>query len=237
MATVSDLINHTMRVSSLTTSNASETALVLGWLNDAYQRAVGRTGASTRTIPISPANNVSVLVRATYQPSDADFNTVKGVFVGVSSDQGRKLTEVGMPEIDRLRASSTTVSTQGPVYFSARGNGDIELWPVTAGSAPITIEVEMQPPVLVVSAPGTGQESTPRSIPPMFHYDVLAGYAIARAHEYRGLTDKATYFRGQHEGGLKELDEWLNDQGGIMGPEVLLIRERSGVGVQRDQNW
>lgn len=243
MATVSDLVTESMRIASLNTSNTTESALVLAWLNDAYVRAVGLTGVFSMDASVSPSTGSDRILRTAYAPATSVSQgviTVKNVWLNASSGigTGRALERVSVNDLLEVRTVDQTGSTDGPQKYAVRGNGDIELWPVTGASNTLTVELDVSPLVLVTGAPGSGQESTPTAILPMFHRSILSNYAIAKALQYRGLESRAAYFMGEHDKGMNELREWLTDQGGIMGPPVQ-VRRRSITGRFRypDERW
>lgn len=241
MPSVSDLSDFVMRVASLNTSDTTESTLVLRWLNNAYQRAVGLTGVFSYDSSVSPSANSDVILKTAYSPASSVTQgvvSVRHVYLDYSGSggTGRQLERVSLEELLRLRTSDQVSTYDGPLKFAVRGDGDIELWPATASGNVFTIETDLLPLTLVSSAPGSGQESTPTAIPSMFHYDVLANPAIANAFEYRGLQAQAGYFRGLAQQGLRDLHSWLNEQGSITGPQVKVVRGNA-VQTMPDQRW
>lgn len=239
MATVTELRSHVQRVASLNTSDATEAALVLAWLNDGYARALGNSGAYNRITTYTPASAATTIAAASYIGGVAITQGtvgVSGVYrnLNTSGGQGAALKRVSLDEISRLRALNAT-SSDGPATFSVRAStGAIELWPAANGTDVITIEMTMYPMQLAIAA-ATGYEATPTAIPVQFHYDLLANFALARAFEYRGDISRAQYHRQQSENSMGELAMWINEQGGIMGPDVKVIRNRSVSNMQPGQ--
>lgn len=232
-----------MKIASLNTSNTTETAMVLRWLNDGYQRAVGMTGVFGMDASVSPSTGSDRIQRTSYAPATSVSQgvvTVKNVWLNritSSSGTGRQLERVSVDEILRLRSVDSVSSYDGPLKYAVRGNGDIELWPVTASGNQFTVELDVLPLELVASGASSGQETSPSAFPSMFHRTVLANYAIARALQYRGLDPRAQYFMGEYENGVRELRAWLTEQGGVMGPRVRVRRTADGWTRYPDQEW
>ena len=241
MATVTELANFVTRCASLNTSDTAEQALVLTWLNNEYIKACAVGGIKTYDASVTPATGSDVILKAAYVPATTVSQGVAGVrqvflAAGAGNAVGRELERVSVEEILRLRSEMVTTTYDGPVAYSVRGTGDIELYPSTAAGNVVVIEMELLPLVLVASSPTTSQEATPSSLPPQFHYDILANGAIAHALTYRGLGDRGSYFRQLADAGLGELRAWLSEQGGIMGP-VVKVKRRRGLGGQPDTRW
>lgn len=243
MASVSDLRDFVMRASSLNTSDSTEAALALRWMNDAYQRALALTGVRSYDASVTPDAGSDVILRSAYAPASSvaqGVSTVKHVFLnaGAGSATGRQLQRLSMEDLLRRRTADQTTTYDGPIFFAVRpSSGDIELFPATTSGNVFTVELELQPLVLVVSSATSGQEDAPSALPPHTHYEILANYAISQAFAYRGLSDKSAYFRSLYENGLSELRNWIADQGGIMGPPVRVKRSSFGGQRQNDQRW
>lgn len=241
MPTVADLKEFTMRASSLNTSDTTESALVMRFLNDAYGRALALSGSATYDATVTPTSGADVILRAAYTPATSLTQGtvgVRGIYLnsGTGAASGRQLQRVSVGDLLAYRTGMSVTSGTGPTMYAVRANGDIELYPATTGEA-FTIEMNNQPLTLVESAPVSGQEITPSALPAFLHYEILANYAISQAFSYRGLSDKSSYFRSLYENGLSELRSWLNEQGGIMGPPVKMKRNRSSIGTQPDMRW
>lgn len=229
MATVAQLSEESLRIASLNTSDATEIALSLRFLNDAYVRAVGLTGVFDTDASVSPAANSDKIARTAYAPAASVSQGVvgvKAVWLNGSGGTGRKLERKSMQDLIGLRATENVSPYDGPLYYAVRGNGDIELWPVTSSGNTFTIELEVMPPELVLTGAASGQETTPSAILSMFHRSILLNYAVARLLQYRGLESRSQFFMAEHERGIRELREWINEQGSIQGPPVRVVRSR-----------
>lgn len=225
MATVAQLQEEALRFSSLNTSDATETGLALRFLNEAYMRAVGLTGATSMDVDVTVVAGADRIIRSAYAPvtsASQGVLTVRSVYV--KDADGYPLQRRGIDDILLLRSAESLVGDE-PAVFAVRGNGDIEFWPASTGGT-MTVEMDNLPLELVASAAGSGQETTPTAIPALFHRSVLLNFAIARLMQYRGLEQRSQFFMGEHERGMDELQGWLNDQGGIMGPPVRVRRHR-----------
>ena len=238
MPTVAQLQTEAANIASLNTSNATEAALILGWLNDAYLRAVGLTGAFDMDVSVSPSAGTETILRSDYTPATTvgqGVHRVRDIWLNgqsTGSGTGRRLMREAVEDVIGKRAADTVAPYDGPLMYAIRGNGDIELWPVTSNGNTLTLEIDSRPKELVASGATTSQETTPTAIDAVFHRTILLNYAVAMALRYRGLETRSQFFMGEHERGMKELSEWLNEQGGIMGTPIR-VRRRRDVGEIR----
>lgn len=242
MPTVAHLKEFVQRAASLNTTDTTESALVDRWLNDAYQRAVGLTGVSTyASETVTVTDGAEQILVADYNPATTlGVVSVNGISVvaGAGSSSGRTLERIALTDLASRRSRSNLNTMDGPTHYAVRGDGTIELFPQAGGANVFAVDVELQPKELIATGTPTGtQELTPSAIPVHTHYEILANYAISQAFAYRGLSDKSSYFRSLYENGLNELRAWLNEQGGIMGPRVQVLRRFSTGQYQADQRW
>lgn len=232
MPTVAQLQTEAANLASLNTSNAAETALILGWLNEAYLRGVGLTGAFSMDVSVSPSAGSDKLARADYAPATSasqGSHRVRAIWLngqGAGSGVGRQLQRSTIEDLLRLRSTDDTAPYDGPLMFAVRGNGDVELWPVTSSGNTLTVELDARPKELVASAPSASQESTPTALDPVFHRSIMLNFAVGMGLRYRGLETRGQFFMSEHERGLQELQSWLNEQGGIMGTPIRVKRRR-----------
>lgn len=225
MATVAQLQEEALQLSSLNRSDTAEQALALRFLNEAYERAVGMSGASSTSVEVGPAAGSETIVRSEYEPTEAPV-TVRSVLLAGTLGSGRALQRRAVQDVIRLRATEGVQPYDGPLAFAVRGNGDIELWPAATGDNTLVVEMDVSPPELVASGATSGQEETPSAILPLFHRSLLLNFAVARLLQYRGLEGRGQFFMAEHERAMTELAGWLNEQGGIMGPPIRVRRER-----------
>lgn len=223
MATVGELQAHVQRVASLNTSDAAEAAMVIAWLNEAYRQSMAKTGRMVGLLFVTFTAESEYLARADYAaatPTTGGVTTVKSVVSGT----GGTLRRVNLETILSKRSVAAVSANTEPQLYCPLPNDDIELWPSAASGTELTLEVEHAPLTLVASGAASGEETTPSAMPTHFHYDLLGNFAIARAFEYRGDMTRAQYFRTMYQQGMQELQAWINEQGGVNGPAVVLKR-------------
>lgn len=224
MATTAELKNHVQRVASLNTADTAEGVLVERWLNEAYKRALAQTGQLIGLKYLTATTDTEYIYRTDYNTPGTYDSGVAGV-KSIASDTGGALERTSLDRILDLRARQPLSSTAEPTMFCALPNDDIELYPALKQGSGITIQVELLPLTLVTTTPDPEfEENEPTQLPVQFHYDLLANFALARAFEYRGDLTRAGYFHNAAGSAMSELQQWISEQGGIMGPRVRVVR-------------
>lgn len=213
MATTTNLADRICRLTGLQ-STGSERTLILEYLNDAYREAVERSECYPKT-----SSNISVSAAAssiTLSSSITDLNKLRSVyFTGYNGYSYLKLHPISnRNRIDQLdRTNSLTGITR--YYSLARSGGTTTMYfhPAPTSAATLVCEYLAQPPTLVESAPGTGEESTPTAIPTQFHYRILAAGGIAMALETDQRRDSQMWW-DRFEKGVNDLTAWVNEMPG-----------------------
>lgn len=217
MATVTNLADRVCRLTGLQ-STGSERTLVLEFLNDAYREAVERS----ECYPVlSSAISVAADDNETTVTSDiANVNRILNVYLSNYSGYGT----LALKPISRRRliAEQDKLSSYSgiPQYYHLRRTGstlEMALFPRPESTASMYIEYYSNPPTLVESAPGAGEESTPTAIPTQFHYRVIAAGAIAMALDSDQRKDSGMWWE-RFDKGIYDLTSWTNQ---LQGPDVI----------------
>lgn len=160
----------TARLGLDATSSGSEATLVDGYLNDAYEDFLVRSGCwitrSTMTTTSGSADydldqDIAQLVELSILDSDGDTSLP---------------ARVSARDILELRRSSSDQDSPSR-RFAVQGHNLLMLWPTPTGSDTITIYYVPRPTTLSASS------DTPSLIPPQYHR-ALEFYALAEMADY-----------------------------------------------------
>lgn len=225
MATVAQIVDRVCALTGYdTTASSTERVFVLSACNDAYQQAVERSECYAGTFSKSLTSGTAEYAWGTAPVDVTDVLRILDLWVTDSAGSVvrlRPLTDTAVRELEQ--GSNTSGTTQ---YYSFPAPNRVNFYPTPGTGVTLAGVYVKNPPELVESAAGAGQETTPTAMPARFHHSVIGQLAAAICFERDNRFDDAGYWRALVDREFERLTQWVNEFSSAQGPPV--ASNRSG---------
>lgn len=210
MATVTQLLDRGSMVTGMRRLG-EERDMALFALNNAYLRAV--SDADVGDSQVSGAFGSAADVYAFASILSGSPAPLKLTYVGIETGGGTSTVEqVSMQELMDMRMTSEALGY--PIAYAINGFNGISFYPNPAATDRFVIRGAFQPKELVESAPTVTQETTPTSIPVLFHWDVLLPGMVMEMMDKDARNDNVNFWAQRYERGIARLQQYAGDMGG-----------------------
>lgn len=232
MATVTALVD---RIQSLTgLSGSTEEAFVVTALNQAYEQSCAEAGiviAGTGSAALTSGTDDYTLGTTPFNTTGfVEFRSLWLTGGGTPLELLERKTE------DEIRTARQAVSstTADPYWYAVSGESLLMLYPTPGAGLTLKFSFVKTPNVLIESAPGAGEESTPTAFDSAYHYSVLCNKALEICFEYKRDAGMADRYAQKYAQGLAELTAHVGRVGGAASDWIEFPAGVSGV-VRNDE--
>ena len=208
------------RVSGLSTSDATELALIDGWVNEAVEQFNRETKLNVRKAAMTVTAE-----SADYQ-LDTDILAMQALWYAPADAQSALLTQLSPETLIQRRLVETGEST-APRYYALAGGNTIMLWP-TPQSSDETLHILYVPRHTALAATADSPAATANGNVPEEYHPILEAYAKWKACESEDhrTSQFGNVFKEEWNLGVARVRAEVKKKAGVNVPSVSIGRPR-----------